>query len=104
RVHHGVEVREVHDVVHVPVGIVVHPPRGDRQRVRIVRATLRLGARHQPSASFPAVAASCTGDWNGRAVRAKAPGTIDSPPEMNDSTSSRRLSVSWYPSSISSRQ
>jgi len=53
-VHDGVEVRVVHDVVHVSVRIVVHPARRDAQEVREVGADGRLpvrchGARTPPT-------------------------------------------------------
>jgi hypothetical protein len=44
-VHHRVEVRVVRHVVDVAVGVVVHPARGDREEVAVVRARVLASDR-----------------------------------------------------------
>src|SRR5207249_4782765 len=101
RVHDRVEERVVDDVVDVTVGVVVDPARGDRLQMRVVRAIVRLRSRRGHAGVLPpwlfSAAARIAAVTRNRAVRRYAPGTVDRPPAMNASTSSRCASVSLYP-------
>src|SRR5688572_7890013 len=99
RVHDGVEERVIDDVVEVAVGVVVHPPRGHDAPVGILvercrRRTLAAGHPGVGPSMFAEAASRIAFVTRNFTVRRYAPGTVENPPAMNASTSSRCASVS----------